>query len=142
MPFDKNFVIKKLEMIAEYTKELKELLEYSDNDIFADHNKLHSAERLVQLVVDLMLDVNQHFIRELDLKIPDELRGTFIILGENGILPQEFAEKIAPLTGVRNILVHQYERIEKDLFMRNLRKNFGDLQEYQKHIFKYLENLT
>lgn len=128
-------------MITEYTKELEELLRFSDREIFGDHTKLHSIERLVQLIVDLMLDINQHFLRELNLKIPDELRGTFIILGENGILWQEFAEKIAPLTGIRNILVHQYEKIDKELFMRNLRKNFADFQEYERQILKYLENI-
>lgn len=141
MPFDKLFVQKKLDMIGEYTKELDEILELDDNEIFADHAKLHAIERLVQLIVDLMLDINQHFIRELQLKIPDELRGTFIILGENNILPRDFAEKLAPLTGVRNILVHQYEKINKNLFMQNLRKNFSDFKKYQKHIFAYLESI-
>ena len=58
-----------------------------------------------------MIDINQHFIRELNLEIPDDLKGTFGILGENKILPKEFAERIAPLSGVRlRDLVDIYDR--------------------------------
>lgn len=141
MSFDKIFVTKKLEMINEYTGELEEMLKLPDKEIFSDHAKLHAVERLAQLIVDLMLDINQHFIRELNLKIPEELKGTFAILGEKSILPIDFAEKIAPLTGVRNILVHQYEKIDRELLMRNLRKNFSDFQKYERYIFEYSDKL-
>src|SRR3989344_4503650 len=100
MTFEKVFVIKKLEAIAGYTQELEELLQVDDRELLQSRN-LHVAERLVQLIADAMIDINQHFIRELDIKVPDELRGTFIVLGEVGVLPKEFAQKIAPLAGIR-----------------------------------------
>ena len=140
MTFEKIFVVKKLEQLAAYTKELEELLELDDSQLLLSRN-LHAAERLVQLAADTMIDINQHFIRELNFQVPDELRGTFIMMGENEILPKKFAEKIAPLAGIRNILVHQYDDLDKNLFLRNLRNNFSDFKEYQKHIYEYLKQL-
>ncbi|MFQ5661822.1 MAG: DUF86 domain-containing protein [Candidatus Paceibacteria bacterium] len=140
MPFSKEFIYKKLEAITGYTKELSDFLELNtDEQIMSDSGKLHISERLVQLIVDNMIDINQHFIRELNLEIPDDLQGSFFILGENDILPKEFAFKIAPVTGVRNILVHQYEKLDKEMFIHNIRRNFSDFEKYAQYIVKYLE---
>ena len=114
MTFSAAFVYQKLEALKNYRQELKRLLEQTpDEAFFSDSGKLRIAERLVQLIVDGMIDTNQHLIRERELKIPDDLQSTFLVLGENNILPQAFAQKIAPVTGVRNILVHQYEKLDQ-----------------------------
>lgn len=142
MTFSKIFIIQKLDAFGRYTKELQELLEkVPDEKFLSDQNTLHVAERLVQLIVDGMIDINQHFIRELNLPISDDLQGTFSIVGENRILPLEFARKIAPVTGVRNILVHQYEELDKALFIGNLRKHFSDFEQYQRYVTEYLEQM-
>lgn len=123
-----------------YVKELDSFLEQNtDEQILSDSSKLHIAERLVQLIVDNMIDINQHFIRELDLEIPDDLQSSFLILGENRVLPKDFAFKIAPVTGVRNILVHQYEKLDKEMFVRHIRKNFPDFEKYANYIIEYLK---
>jgi len=140
MTFSKEFIYKKLETATEYIKELSDFLEQNtDDEIFSDTGRLHIAERLVQLIVDGMIDVNQHFIRELNLEIPDDLQSSFLTIGENGILPKEFAFKIAPVTGVRNILVHQYEKLDKEMFIHNIRKNFSDFEHYVEFIIKFLK---
>jgi len=142
MTFEKAFIIKKLELVAEHTQELSELLKAKDNEqLRSDSGSLHIAERLVQLIVDTMIDINQHFIRELDLQVPDDLRGTFTIMGDKEILPKEFADKITSLAGLRNILVHQYEDLDKDLFVRKLRENFSDFEQYQKYVYGVLEKM-
>ncbi|MBI2577932.1 MAG: DUF86 domain-containing protein [Candidatus Wildermuthbacteria bacterium] len=139
MTFEKAFITKKLEQITGYTKELDELMREIGNNEALSQRNLHVAERLVQLIVDAMIDINQHFIREKDLEVPDDLRGTFAIMGESGILPKEFSDRIAPLAGLRNILVHQYEELNTDLFMKSLRNNFSDFEKYQKYIYEYLK---
>lgn len=140
MTFSAAFVYQKLETIRDHTAELEKLLgETTDREFLTDSQKRLVAERLVQLIVDGMIDINQHFIRELNLELSDDLRGTFIIMGESGILPKSFAEKISPVTGVRNILVHQYEKLDKKLFVRNLRLHFDDFVKYQRFIAQYLD---
>ena len=139
MTFEKAFVLQKLEGISNYLAEIKDLLKFSDKEILDDYLKLRSLERLLQLVVDEMIDINQHFIRELNLKISEDFQGTFYILGENNILPKEFAEKLAPVVGLRNRIVHRYEELNKELFVKTFKKNLPDFEEYLKLINKYLE---
>lgn len=140
MTFSGNFVVKKIEEIEDYLKEIRELFEFDDKKIIGDTGNLHIAERLLQLVVDTMLDINQHFIKELKLKTADDFQSTFYILAENNVLPKNFAKKIAPVVGLRNRIVHRYDTIDKALFIKTFRKNISDFEKYQKFIVKYLKN--
>lgn len=137
MTFDQKFIVAKLDELHGYSKELDELLRFSDGEIIADQFKLHAAERLLQLAVDTMIDINQHFIRELKLKIGDDFQSTFYTLGSQDILPVPFAEKIAPIVGLRNRIVHRYETLDKKLFLHSLRNNISDIEIYIKHIVQY-----
>jgi len=139
MTFEKAFILQKLEETSGFLKEVEDLFKFSDKEILADSGKIHVAERLLQLIVDLMIDINQHFIRELNLKISEDFQGTFYILGENKILPMDFAQKIAPVVGLRNRIVHRYDTLNKKLFIKTFRKNYTDFKNYIKLISKYLE---
>jgi len=88
-----------------------------------------------------MIDINQHFIRELDFKISEDFQGTFYILGKKGILPNGFAKKIAPVVGLRNRIVHRYDTLNKELFIKTFRKNYSDFEKYIKLINQYLEKI-
>ena len=141
MIFQKDFILQKLSEISVYLDETESFFKYSDEEILNDSEKLHTAERLLQLIVDTMIDVNQHFIRELNLKISDDFQGTFYILGENKILPLDFAQKIAPVVGLRNRVVHRYETLDKKMFIDTFRKNYSDFKTYLKLISDHLDTI-
>lgn len=138
MTFQKTFINKKIEEIIDYLKEVDELFKLTDEEILADLNKLHSTERLLQLIVDITIDINEHFIKELGLKVSEDYQGTFTILADNGILPKDFALKIAPVVGLRNRIVHRYEEIDKSLFLETFRADLGDFRKYLDLVNKYL----
>lgn len=129
MTFQKAFILEKLTEIAGYLKEIEDFFKLDDKEILKDSGKLHVAERLLQLTVDTMVDVNQHFIKELKLKVSEDFQGTFYILGENKILPKDFARKIAPVVGLRNRIVHRYETLDKKMFISAFRKNYPDFKK-------------
>lgn len=141
MTFQKSFILKKLSELEGYLKETADFFEFSDQEILADSGKLHIAERLLQLGVDTMIDINQHFIKELHLKTSEDFQSTFYVLGEHKILPPDLAQKIAPVVGLRNRIVHRYESLDKRLFISAFRKNYPDFQGYFKAISVYLKQV-
>ena len=122
MTFNGLFVYKKLNKIEEYLEELEEFLKFTDKEIFDDSMKMHIGERLFQLIIDEILDINQHFIGELDLKLTEDFQGTFDALADNKIISKEFSNKISGVVNLRNIIVHDYEKFDKKLFLKDLRK--------------------
>ena len=139
MTFNGLFVYKKLNKIEEYLEELEEFLKFTDKEIFDDSMKMHIGERLFQLIIDEILDINQHFIGELDLKLTEDFQGTFDTLADNKIISKEFSNKISGVVNLRNIIIHDYEKFDKKLFLKDLRKNYSDFKKYIKFIVKFLE---
>lgn len=127
---DQILIAKKLEELKEYLGELNALAGQEVEDILADHLKYHTLERLFQLTVDTCVDINIHLIREKIGKAPDDLQSTFISLGEGGLLPLEFATKMAPVVGLRNRIVHRYDTLDRKEFIELVKKNSTDFGKY------------
>ena len=142
MVFSEIVVSEKVKRVDGYLGEAKHLFRFPAKEILADSEKLHAAERLFQLIVDEIIDINQHFIKELNFDISNDLEGTFHILGENGILPEDFALKISPAIGLRNRLVYRYEKLEPKLFIETFQKEYADFEKYLKFISDYLEKFA
>lgn len=138
---DKLLVEGKFKNLQEYLGEIKEILKADDAAIVGDFRSLKALERNFQLAVDEVLDINIHFIRELDLKTADDFQSTFAILAESRILPADFTTRIAPIVGLRNVLVHRYEKIDKGFFVRQVRKEYQDFIEYIRQISDYLSKV-
>ena len=136
---DRELVDKKLNQIIEYVEELKPFIDqFSVEDILTDNFKYHTAERLFQLVVDTMVDINIHLIKNNSLGAPDDLQSTFLMLGKSKTLSSDFSFKIAPIVGLRNRIVHKYDSLNKSQFIEELKKNYPDFKEYLLEIKKYL----
>lgn len=134
-----EFIRDKLEHIQSYYEQLEEACQYSITEIKEDFFKYRTVERLLQLIVDEMLDINNHFISRLKLRSPDDFQSTFKILADSDILPQDFATRIAPVVGLRNRLVHRYEKINLDLLLEHTMKEKDDFKEYIRLIEEYLK---
>jgi len=141
MVFSKILIDEKRKRIDSYLDEVKTLLDFSVKEILNDFTKLRTLERNFQLIVDEMIDINQHFIKELGLDVSDDLEGTFHILGENKILPEDFVLKIAPVVGLRNRLVHRYEDLDPKIFIESFQKDYSNFEQYLKFISDYSEKL-
>lgn len=137
---DKVFLRKKLELLATYLSKLEPLVvSASINEIKGDDLKRPAIERYFQLAVDEMIDVNVHIIREGSFGAPDDLESTFVTLGQFKVLDEKFAKKIAPIVGARNMIIHRYEKLDLDIFLNNLKKNFSDFKEYMIQIDQFLK---
>ena len=136
---NKNLIKTKIRSIQEYLLEIEPILSLPKDQIITNVEKLRTLERNFQLIVDAMLDINIHFIRELEFGSPDDLQSTFVILAEGKILPFDFAQKISPIVGLRNILVHGYEKVDKELFVDSFQKNRQDFDKYMLFINSFLD---
>ena len=54
------------------------------------------------------------------------------------MLPADFAERLAPLAGFRNILVHEYLAVDWDEVYRNLQR-LDDLYQFAEYVRNWLK---
>ena len=108
-------VRRKLIKMDGYLKELQDLQGYAYSEYLSNNLVRRSAERLLQLLVDVAADINTHVIVDEDFAPPSDYYTSFIKAGEVGLLPGAFAARLAPAAGERNILVHDYENINNKI---------------------------
>jgi len=72
------------------------------------------------------------------LKRPETYQEVFLVIGEHGILPADFAIKFAPSAGFRNRLVHMYAKIDIERLYDYLQNNIEDIEQFGKYIAQYL----
>jgi len=93
---NKETVKAKLNILRENLERAKEILKMPDSELKVSNISLSALERYFQLMVDAAVGINEHIISEENLDIPNDYFRTFTILGHAGVLPFEFADKIAP----------------------------------------------
>lgn len=88
-----------------------------------------SAERNLQKIVEAIIDIGKMLLAQRNLKEPSNNREVFLILQENQIFPSKFIPLVDKMIGMRNIIVHSYDRINDEIVYGVLRKNLGDIDK-------------
>jgi uncharacterized protein YutE (UPF0331/DUF86 family) len=132
-------IFSKLELLREYIEILKGYQDYSIDDIDQDHTLRGAVERYLEVSLECMIDIGEMIISRQSLKKPESYKEIFTILGDNGILPQDFSRKISPAAGFRNVLVHMYAHIDMERVYFYLQNHLDDLEQFAHYIAFYLE---
>lgn len=131
---DAEVISRRLEKLREYIGYLKELRNKPEQVFITDPFIYGNAERYLQLAIQSMLDIGNHLIADQAEGRPEEYRDIFEIMGKAGILSQEFAAKLQPLAGLRNILVHDYLEVDRKKIYHLLQEHLKDFEEYSRAI--------
>lgn len=138
----KEKVSNKLDRLAEYVGYLKSYRHYTVEDIKRDHTLRGAIERYLHLSAECVIDIAEMMISELGLRKPEEYKESIDILGEAGIIPDDFAYSFSPVAGFRNILVHEYAKIDLEEVHRHLQKDLSDFEKFSRYIADYLTRIT
>lgn len=140
MTISQIFITEKIRLLKEYIQKSKDIFALvSDDKIILGSDNVYVLERMFQLAVEVIIDINNYLIKELDIEPAEDIEGTFKTLARKDILPMDFAIKISPTVGLRNKLVHVYEKVDRASFVSNFRKNINDFDEYIFYVLKFLK---
>ena len=131
-------IASKLEHLREYITILKGYQHHQIEDLQADHTLKGAVERYLEIALESTIDIGEMIISREKLKRPESYQEVFLILGDQGILPKNFAIKFAPSAGFRNRLVHMYAKIDIGKLHYYLRNNIEDIEQFGKYIAQYL----
>jgi len=129
---------RKLESLREYVGYLKSYQGSTIEDLRGNPTLRGAVERYLHLSAESVFDIAEMVIAESGLRKPEEYRECIEILGEAGILPAAFAASFAPLAGFRNILVHEYAKIDLTEVQRHLQEGLDDFERFAGFIAEYL----
>lgn len=134
-----NKIIAKLERLDEYIEYLKDIQKVNKKSFLKDYHFYGLAERYLQLAIEIIIDIGKLIIVSENFKRPEDNGDIVSVLIDAKILSKKLGEKLVGIVNFRNILVHDYENIDREIVYLKLQKNLGDFYLFKKDIIKYLK---
>ncbi len=137
---DIGLVRRKLILLENYKRELAKLPDKNLAEFRKDFALQKAVEKMLEDMIQVCIDVAKHIIADEKMRIPDDNKGAFDVLNDNGVLSQKTSGTFKKMAGFRNILVHLYEKIDIETVYINYRRRIGDFTVFAKEIEKYLSH--
>jgi uncharacterized protein YutE (UPF0331/DUF86 family) len=133
-------ILEKLENFQEYLKFIYQLKKESKSEkvFLSDFHLFGNTERYLQLLIQIIIDISHLIIIDLGLKKPEDNYEAISILFSHKIISEKMASKLTKMVGLRNILVHEYGKIDRKKVYEILKKQTEDLENFKKQIIKFL----
>ena len=96
----------------------------------------------LQMAVQNCIDIAAHIISEEGFGVPGSTNEMFYLLEENGYLDRNLTEKMVKAVGLRNLIVHEYSKIELEQIFEIAQNDIKDLNEYLVAILNKLDLTT
>lgn len=138
-PIDLPVIERHLEDIRRSLSILARFQKLSFEEFEKDTATQWAVEKGLERCVQNVLDIGAHILASLGVPIPEEYHGIIITLGEQGVIPQEFATRIAPMAGFRNILVHEYLEIDLREVYNILQNGLDDFERFAAYVIAFIK---
>ncbi|MDD5368800.1 MAG: DUF86 domain-containing protein [Anaerolineaceae bacterium] len=139
MPDEFNGIARRLDELIDRLARLEPLRDHKRAEFDADPFLRDIAERNLEVSAQCCIDLCHRIIVLENARKPIDYYESIMMMGELGILSADFARRLAPLAGFRNILIHEYLGIDWDQVYKNL-QNLDDLHKFAQEIQGWLAN--
>jgi uncharacterized protein YutE (UPF0331/DUF86 family) len=133
-----NGIEKRLSELNERLARLEPLRNKSRAEFSQDAYLRDIVERNLEVAIQTCIDLCHRLISVHNARKPADYYDAFLVMGEMGVIPADFAQSLAPIGGFRNILVHEYLELNWDLVYANLQR-LDDLRQFRDYVLRWLK---
>lgn len=127
-----------MKLLAEYIGDLQELQSVSFEEYRENKLIRKAVERTLHTAIEACLDIGHHIVASERFRSPEDSKDVFVVLGEEEIVPRDLVSRLVNMTGFRNLLVHEYARIDNAVVYSILKRRLGDFDEFAQAVVAYL----
>jgi uncharacterized protein YutE (UPF0331/DUF86 family) len=88
----------------------------------------------LQRAVQAMIDLAAHVVAREGLGLPDSLAASFRLLEQASIIDADLSLQMRRMAGFRNVVVHEYRRLDPAILEAIVRDRLGDLRAFARQI--------
>lgn len=128
---EQNVIIRILTLLEEYLRDLEEIKQTKKlQDFSTDKVTRRYTERTLQIAIEACLDIASHIISYEGLREPLDNKDCFQVLNESGIIPEDLCERLKKMAQFRNVVVHDYLRINPEIIFSIIQRNLPDIASF------------
>jgi len=136
---DSSVILKRIGQIRKCVATLETIRrKHTKKQFLNDEMVQAAAERNVQVAVQSVLDICNHVVADMKLEVPDEEKQAFLIMASHKLISEQLAKTLLQMTGMRNILVHEYLEVDHHRLYSVMTNNLGDFEKLIKAVLKLL----
>lgn len=129
-----------LQKLDELTQELQAYRLSTTFEAFQRNKTLQYAIlHLLHLAAEAMMTIGEMLISDESLSKPTRPRELFAILGRAGVIDAAFGEKLGDVVNFRNVLVHDYLKVDLTKAYAVLEHDLDDLDQFRTAIARYIQ---
>jgi uncharacterized protein YutE (UPF0331/DUF86 family) len=88
----------------------------------------------LQRAIQAMTDVAAHVVAREGIGVPDSLAASFRLLEQASIIDADLSLQMRRMAGFRNVVVHEYRRLDPAILDAIVRDRLGDLRAFARQI--------
>jgi len=134
---EKEVIESKLRFLKEYLVDLKEYESISMEVYRTSKKDQRFVERTLHLACECCLDTSAHIVSRMGYREPRDNKDLFNILFENRIISEPVCTAMVKMSKFRNIVVHDYARIDPEIVIGILKKNLADFKLFAREVIQF-----
>jgi uncharacterized protein YutE (UPF0331/DUF86 family) len=123
-----SIIENKISAIRKYLKILERYQKMPFSQILSDVDKKGALERYLYLAAQAAIDLADATIAFKNLRKPTSLSESFHILNEEGMISDSLTKKMVGMTGFRNVVAHDYEKVDYEIVEEVLKNGLKDIE--------------
>ena len=121
----------RLQFLRNETRYLKSERDQTSFQAYAANMRLRKAvERSLQLAIESCIDVGRRLIAVNGYRDPQNYQDVFAVLAEENIIPAKLLSTLQDMSRFRNLLVHDYARIDDAVVFDILSSHLADFEAF------------
>ena len=136
---DRDVLLAKISIIKNCLRRIREATGLKP-EMLDDFDKQDIFVLNLQRAIQACIAMAQVIIAMKGYGVPNSYRMAFRILYEHGWLDLETAERMEKMVGFRNIAIHDYQSIDRDILKSILTKHLSDFEQFYKQIWQKFED--
>jgi uncharacterized protein YutE (UPF0331/DUF86 family) len=128
---DRDLLLRKIADLERYLDQLGPYGDTTLEEYVANWQMQRIVERTLHLAIETCMDVAEHIVADRKLGIPDTGAASFELLTNTGILAQDLGTSLMKMVGFRNLLVHDYARIDHARVLAIVKTDVNDLRRFR-----------
>jgi uncharacterized protein YutE (UPF0331/DUF86 family) len=136
---DSDLILAKAGSVKSHLNRVFEKRNVDLDGFLKDIDRQESILFNIQMAVQNCIDIAAHIIGEEGLGVPGSMTEMLYLLEKHGYLNHDLTSKMVKAAGFRNLIVHEYGKIELEQVYEIAQNDINDLNEYLKAIFQKLD---
>ena len=133
---DRDLIFSKANSVRKHVKRALEKSDVDKQTFVNDRDRQDIILFNLQMAVQNCIDIAAHIISDEGYGVPGSNNEMFYMLEENGYLETQMVEKMVKAVGFRNLIVHEYGKLDMDEVYAISKNDIKDLLGYLRAVFK------